>query len=67
MVPLKPPVTALVMVELPALPCATVSEAGEAERVNPEPPPEPPASAVINPLPLGLPQPVARSYPTVAE
>ena len=57
----KPPVTVLVIVELPLLPCATVTEAGEAERLNPGPEDEPPASAVINPLPFGLPQPVARS------
>ena len=63
---LNPPVTVLVMVEVPMLPWATVTEAGEAERLKPAPD-EPPASAVINPLPLGLPQPVARSYPTVAE
>jgi len=62
----NPPDTVLVMVEVPTLPCATVTEDGEAESVKPEPD-EPPASAVINPLPLGLPQPVARSYPVVAE
>lgn len=62
----NPPVTALVIVEVPILPWATVTEEGEAERVKPEPD-ELPASAVIRPLPLGLPQPVARSYPVVAE
>jgi len=56
----KPPVTVLVMVEFPALPCATVSEAGEAERLKPGVEDEP-ASALIRPAPLGLPQPVARS------
>ena len=60
MAELKPPVTVLVMVELPELPCATVSEAGEAERLKPGVE-EPPASALIRPAPLGLPQPVARS------
>lgn len=56
----KPPVTVLVMVDFPELPCATETDVGEAERLNPEVD-EPPASAVINPDPLGLPQPVARS------
>ena len=62
----NPPVTELVMVEVPELPCATVTEVGEAERLKPEPD-EVPASALISPAPFGLPQPVARSYPTVAE
>jgi hypothetical protein len=31
---LKPPLTAVVMVEVPWLPCTTLSEAGEAERVK---------------------------------
>ena len=62
----KPPDTVLVMVEVPEFPCATVTEVGEAERLKLGPE-EPPASAVIRPLPLGLPQPVAKSYPTVAE
>jgi len=65
---LKPPVTVLVMVELPELPCATEIEAGEAERLKPgELEEEEPASALSSPDPLGLPQPVARSYPVVAE
>jgi hypothetical protein len=62
----KPSVTVLVMVEVPLFPCATVTEEGEAERLKPGPD-EVPARAVISPLPLGLPQPVAKSYPTVAE
>jgi len=57
---LNPPVTVLVMVELPLPPCATVTEAGEADRLKPGPV-ELPASALIKPLPLGLPQPVAKS------
>lgn len=57
--PLKPPVTALVIVELPELPCATETEVGDAEIVNPGP--ELPASALIRPEPFGLPQPVTRS------
>lgn len=61
----NPPVTVLVIVECPELPCATETEAGEAERLKPGV--EPPASALIRPLPFGLPQPVAKSYPMVAE
>ena len=60
MVPLNPPVTVLVMVEFPELPCTTVTDAGEAERLNPGEVPLP-ASALSNPEPFGLPQPVARS------
>jgi hypothetical protein len=62
----NPPVTVLVMVEVPELPCATVTDVGEAERLKLGPD-EVPASALIRPAPLGLPQPVAKSYPTVAE
>ena len=62
----NPPVTVLVMVEVPELPCATVTDVGDAERLKPGPD-ELPASALISPLPFGLPQPVAKSYPTVAE
>lgn len=56
----KPPVTVLVIVEVPEWPCATESEAGEAERLNPGLD-ELPASALISPAPFGLPQPVAKS------
>jgi len=56
----KPPVTVLVIVEVRLAPCATVTEAGDAERLKPAPD-ELPASAVIKPLPLGLPHPVAKS------
>jgi hypothetical protein len=59
MAELKPPVTLLVMVEVPALPCTTETEVGEAERLNPGA--ADPASALMRPLPLGLPQPVAKS------
>lgn len=59
MTPLKPPVTVLVMVEVPTLPCTTVSEEGEAERLKPGA--AGPESALSRPDPLGLPQPVARS------
>lgn len=60
MTPLKPPVTVLVMVEVPAWPCATETEAGEAERLKPGDD-ELPASALSRPDPFGLPQPVAKS------
>lgn len=58
---LKPPVTALVIVELPDEACATVTELGEADKVNPGCVETPPANAAINPAPLGLPHPVAKS------
>ncbi len=63
---LNPPMTELVMVDVPELPCVTVTEDGEADK------PklgfdELPASALIRPAPFGLPQPVAKSYPFVAE
>ena len=63
--PLKPPVTVLVIVVLPELPCATETEAGEAERLKPGAG-EVPVRALIKAAPFGLPQPVARSYPVVA-
>lgn len=59
---LKPFDTVVVIVELPLPPCATETEAGEAEiaklGVGDVPPP---ASALIKPTPFGLPQPVTRS------
>ena len=58
---LNPPVTVLVIVELPEPPCATETEAGEADRLNPGVVEVLPESALIRPVPLGLPQPVARS------
>jgi len=65
MTPSKPPVTVLVMVEVPWLPCATESEPGEAERLKPGA--GGPLSALIKPAPFGLPRPDAKSYPVVAE
>jgi len=61
----KPFVTAAVIVDVPVLPCTTDTVVGEAVR------PKPGVSIVlISPLivalPLGLPHPVAKSYPTVA-
>lgn len=57
---LKPPVTALVTVDEPVLPCCTETEVGEVEMVKfagvlVD------ASALRRPVPLGLPQPVTRS------
>lgn len=66
MVAVKPPVGVLLTVEIPELPCVTVTDAGDAERMNPLFD-ELPARSVIRPEPLGLPHPVAKSYPTVAE
>lgn len=56
----KPPETAVVIVEEPLLPCTTLTEAGEAEMEN-EGLVLVGASALIRPVPLGLPQPVTRS------
>lgn len=57
---LKPPVTVLVIFDVPELPCATETDAGEAERLKPGAGAVP-ASAVIRAAPFGLPHPVARS------
>ena len=56
----KPPVTVLVIVDVPELPCATETEAGEAERLKPGVTGVP-RSALIRAAPFGLPQPVAKS------
>lgn len=56
---LKPPVTVLVTVDVPELPCTTETAVGEAERLKPGA--TDPASALISPVPFGLPQPVTRS------
>jgi len=57
---LKPPETAVVIVEVPLLPCTTETEVGEAEMVKfgPE---DVPARPLIRPDPFGLPQPVSKS------
>jgi hypothetical protein len=60
MAPLKPPVTVLVIVEVPAWPCTTETEAGEAERLKPGDDVLG-ASALSKADPFGLPQPVAKS------
>jgi len=56
----NPPETAVVMVDDPLLPATTETEVGEAEIVKAGEP-EVGASALISPVPLGLPQPVTRS------
>ena len=55
----KPPVTVLVIVDVPELPCATETEVGEAERLKPGV--TEPVRLLIRPDPFGLPQPVAKS------
>ena len=57
---LKPPETAVVMVDVPLLPCTTETEAGEAEMVKLGDD-ESGARALIRLAPFGLPQPVSRS------
>ena len=57
---LKPPETAVVIVDVPLLPCTTETEVGEAEMVKLGDV-DVPASALIRPVPFGLPQPVTRS------
>ena len=54
----RPPVTVLVMVDVPELPCTTETEVGEAERLKPGV--DGPERAPISPA-FGLPQPVTRS------
>lgn len=56
----KPPLTVLVIVDPPELPCATDTAPGDGERLKPEVVVDP-ASALIRPDLFGLPQPVARS------
>ena len=61
---LNPPVTVLVIVELPEFPCKIVTDDGDAESEKPAT--GGPDSAVIR-AGFGLPQPVTRSYPVVVE
>ncbi len=63
---LKPPDTAVVTVEVPLPPCATETEVGDADSVKVGVV-ACPRSALSRPTPLGLPQPVTRSYPVTAE
>lgn len=62
---LNPPVTVLVIVEFPVLPCTIETEAGDAERLKSGVEPMP-VRALIKPV-FGLPHPVTRSYPVTAE
>jgi len=64
-VPLNPPMAEKETVELPDFPCEIVREEGEAERLKPGT--AGPERASIRLAPFGLPHPVARSYPVVAE
>lgn len=57
---LKPPETAVVIVDVPELPCTTETEVGEAEMVK-FGVFDVGASALISAAPFGLPQPVAKS------
>ena len=57
----KPPDTAVVIVELPLLPCTTETELGDAEMLKLGVGEDPPVSAFISPTQFGLPQPVTRS------
>jgi len=57
----KPLATADVMEDVPVLPCTTETELCDADRLKDGVGDDDPASAVIEPLPFGLPQPVARS------
>ena len=56
----KPPETAVVTVDVPLLPCATVIAVGEDDMVKLGVDARP-VSALSSPTPLGLPQPVTRS------
>ncbi len=56
----KPSETAVVIVDVPLLPCTTETEVGEAEMVKLGED-NVPARALIRPVPFGLPQPVAKS------
>lgn len=62
----NPPVTVLVMTDDPVPPCTTETALGEADMLNPDGTTVP-ASVFSSVVPFGLPQPVARSYPVVAE
>jgi hypothetical protein len=64
--PVNPFDRVMVIVLDPLLPCVTLTLLGDADRLK-SGLGEPPASALISPAPCGLPQPVAKSYPLVAE
>lgn len=62
----NPPLTVVEIVELPLLPCTTETEAGD-EKIANAGLVLVGASALISAAPFGLPQPVTRSKPVVAE
>jgi len=62
----NPPETLVVIVDVPLLPRTTETEVGEAE-MEKLGDAAVPVSALIRPVPFGLPQPVAKSYPVTAE
>jgi len=66
MAELNPPETTVVIVDVPLPPRTTETAAGEAEMVKVGVV-DVGASALIKPVPLGLPQPVTKSYPVTAE
>lgn len=63
---LNPPETAVVIVDAPLPPCTTETDPGDAEIVK-SGVVEVDASALISPVPFGLPHPVTKSYPVTAE
>ena len=63
--PENPPRSVTVIVLVPLLPGVIVNLLGDEESVKLGA--DVPASALISPLPFGLPQPVAKSYAVVAE
>jgi hypothetical protein len=63
---LNPPLTVVEMVELPLLPCTTETDPGD-EKIAKAGLVLVGASALISAAPFGLPQPVTRSKPVVAE
>ncbi len=64
---LNPFDTVVVIVDAPLPPCTTETEPGDAEIAKLGVGEVPPLSALIKPIPFGLPQPVTRSYPVTAE
>jgi hypothetical protein len=62
---LNPPDTEAVIVDVPLFPCTTETEPGEAERLKLGDE-DVSARALSKPAPLGLPQPVTKSYPGTA-
>jgi hypothetical protein len=62
---LNPSRTVVVIVDVPLLPRITETEVGDAKMLKLADV-DTPESALISALPLGLPQPVARSYPISA-